>query len=88
MLPEILAFLAVVVSSSLAGFVVAYLFQLRTLRYDLQAKILDFAEVTKQASAANLSLAEKLLHIDARLDNVDSWRSMIGSTINQTGWKK
>tara|TARA_R110000868_G_scaffold69364_7_gene204359 strand:- start:425 stop:706 length:282 start_codon:yes stop_codon:yes gene_type:complete len=87
---EILFLLSVIASALSCGFILAYLVQLRQLRTEMQEKIAEFDRITKAASAANLSQAEKLMQIDAKIDNMDAWRSMMVSTTSQqsSGWKK
>lgn len=86
---NLLSVYAITLASFSAGFLTAYLVQLRGLRADMVAKVENFHEVTKAASAANHSMADKLLQIDARIDSIESWRSIMGATTNQhSAWKK
>lgn len=74
--------LAVFVSGISGGFILAYLLQLKQLRVDMQERITEFSDVTKRASEANVSLGEKLIQVDQRLDNIEAWRSMM--SLNMT----
>lgn len=88
MLVELIVILCVSTSSASCAFIAAYLYQLKSLRLDLKSKIEEFDEITKKASEANLSMAEKLISVDNRLDNIDSWRAMMNGSNNSHGWKK
>lgn len=84
---EFFSFLAVVFASITAAYSFAYISQLKSLRSELQDKIQEFAKITKAASDANTSIADKLISMDQRIDNIDSWRSMTAASQNN-GWKK
>lgn len=88
-MPDVIILLSAAISTAVAGFVASYVVQLRQLRTEMQARVVEFAEITRRASEANTSLADKLLTIDAKVDNLDSWRTMVAVTQTQhTGWKK
>lgn len=86
------ALLAVGFAGAALGYVVAYRHQLQELRRELNDKVTEFNHVTKLASEANNSMAEKLVSMDQRLDTVETWRSMMSLNISQTpptsSWKK
>jgi hypothetical protein len=86
---EFFSFIAVFLSAFSAGFICAFFIKIKTLKEELELKVKEFSLVTKTASDANVSLAEKLISIDHRLDNIDSWRSMmVTNTQYSSGWKK
>jgi uncharacterized protein YwgA len=87
-LPELFCLLSVMVSAASAGFLYAYAVQLKDLKAELKGKVETFAEITKMASEANTTLAEKILQVDQKLDNIEAWRSMMGLNTSPNVWKK
>lgn len=82
------------VSLGLAIFAVAtmlaYVKQIGETRAELKLKVEEFSKITKTACEANTSLADKLIQLDQRLDNMESWRSMMGinNSAPTNSWKK
>jgi uncharacterized protein YlxW (UPF0749 family) len=89
MIFELLSFFSAVLASAFGGFFIAHLAQLKKVKEELSVKVVEFDDITKKASEANLSLATKLIDIDQRLDSIESWRGIMGSGVNSTstGWK-
>lgn len=86
---EFFSYFSAVLASAFGGFFIAHLAQLKKAKEELNAKVEEFAEITRKASEANLSLASQLIEIGHRLDTIDAWRSIMGpaSSPQPTGWK-
>lgn len=56
-------------------------------REQMEEKVAAFEEVLAKASKANVSLGEKLLEVSTRIDNLESWRTMVGiSDVSKKKW--
>lgn len=86
----IMPFLAFGLAVYSVATMLAYMRQIGEIRTELKAKVEEFAKITKTACEANTSLAEKLIQMDQRLDNIESWRSIMGinNPVPTTSWKK
>lgn len=85
---DLAAIIAMCLSTFTAGILLVWHRQFSSAEAKLLNLVIEFDKVTKVASESNLSLAEKLVHLEIRLDNVDAWRSMTGASQGmQSGWK-
>lgn len=72
----------------MAGLLYSSLHSMRESREALQAQAVHFGDILKKASAANLSQADKLTEMADRIDNLESWRTMMGVAESSKGsWK-
>jgi hypothetical protein len=62
---------SVLMSGLAIGVTVPFLFEIKNLREDLKNKIAEFDEITKRASEANLSHANKLLQLEDKVANFE-----------------
>ena len=67
------------------GYLVAVLKELSRARTDLAERVKEFDEITRKASDANVSMAEKLLNMDERLGSLEF---KLNAQNLSAGWKK
>ena len=82
---DVIVWLSMVCAMTTLGYLVAVGRELASARKDLVQRVKDFDEITKAASAANVSMAEKLLQVDDRLGSLEF---KINAQTLSTGWKK
>lgn len=83
---EIVTWLSMACATSAVGYLVAVLRELSLGRKDLKQSVKEFDEVTKKASDANISMADKLLQMDERLASLEF--KVTAQTVSQnSGWK-
>ncbi len=75
MLYEIAPIMALIMSSFSAGFILPAYLELRRVRKELEEKVSSFDSITKKASEANLSVADKVLQLEEKISNLEFWRS-------------
>lgn len=70
---------AIALSTFSVGALFALLRQVDRARRDLTLKVSEFNLVTKLAAESNNSLADKVMELEQKVDNVEAWRSMIST---------
>ncbi len=82
---DIIVWLSMVCAMTTLGYLVAVGRELAKARQDLTARVKEFDEITRQASVANVSMAEKLLNMDERLGSLEF---KLNAQNLSAGWKK
>jgi hypothetical protein len=77
---------AVLSSGIVVGALLPLYLDLRGARKTMADKVAEFDEITRKAADANNSMANKLLQIEERVNNVEFWNSQAQSAPN-SGWK-
>lgn len=75
MIMEILVICAVALSCFSAGFLFPAYLELKRARQDISAKVKEFEEITREASKANVSLADKILQLEEKISTLEFWKA-------------
>jgi len=87
MLPyQITSILSILLSGFLLGVVVMLIGIIRSHKDELALKIREFADVTANASKANVSMGEAFSGIDVRIVSLEDRISMLSSGMGATQW--
>ncbi len=65
---------SVLMSGIVLGIVVPFIFEIRSSKKIMATKVEAFDEITKKASEANVSLANKILQLEEKIANVEFWK--------------
>ncbi len=65
---------SVAMSGAVLGLVVPFLVEIKQLRQEFIKRIAEFDLITRQASEANLSHANKLLQLEDKIANFEFWK--------------
>lgn len=79
---EVVAVIAIFVSGFTAGLVLMLIRQLRQVEAKLVSQVEEFAIITRRASEANLSLADKIVEFQKRLEALE-FRATAGNFIKK-----
>lgn len=81
-----MTWLSMVCALTTLGYLIAVMRELSLGRKDLRQSVKEFDEITKKASEANVSMADKILQMDERLASLEF--KITAQTVSQnSAWK-